>query len=175
MKQLFFVLTSTKSSISKMITIYTKDEFSHSSIAFDKELQQMYSFARLNPYIAIIGGFIHEYIDKGTFKRFNNTKCEILALDVEDEKYDKLKEIVLNFEKEKKKYKFNILGLIGAGFNKRVKRKNYYYCTEFIKEVTEQADINLNLPEITRPDYFKKTPGMKVIYKGYLREYKPNI
>ena len=91
MKQIYFVLTRTGTILSKIIIIYTRDEFSHSSIALDQELQQMYSFGRLNPYNAFVGGFVHEYINKGTFKRFKNTKCKIFALDVEEEKYEKLK------------------------------------------------------------------------------------
>ena len=70
MKDIFIVLTSTGTTLSKIIKSYTKDEFAHISISLDRELQEMYSFGRLNPYNPFFGGFIREYIDKGTFKRF---------------------------------------------------------------------------------------------------------
>ena len=41
---------------------YTKDEFSHVSIALDIQLEKMYSFGRLKPYNPFIAGFVHEYI-----------------------------------------------------------------------------------------------------------------
>ena len=175
MKQIYFVLTRTGTILSKIIKIYTRDEFSHSSIALDRELQQMYSFGRLNPYNAFVGGFVHEYIDKGTFKRFKNTRCKIFALDVEEEKYEKLKTNILNFEKEKSKYKFNIKGLFAVGFNIKYTKENYFYCAEFIKYITEKSDINLNLPELVRPESFKDVKELREIYKGLLRDYKPEM
>jgi len=66
---------------------YTKDEFSHVSISLDVDLNEMYSFGRLNPYNAFWGGFVHEYIDKGTFKRFYNTNAKIYSLEITEEKY----------------------------------------------------------------------------------------
>ena len=81
MKQIYFILTNTGTVLSKIIKTYTKDEFTHVSIALDRNLQQMYSFGRLNPYNPFWGGFVHEYVDKGTFKRFINTKAKIFCLE----------------------------------------------------------------------------------------------
>lgn len=50
MKEIYIVLTHTGTALSRMIKWFTKDEFTHSSIALDAELKQMYSFGRLNPY-----------------------------------------------------------------------------------------------------------------------------
>lgn len=50
MRKVYIVLTHTGTLLSKIIKNFTKDEFSHSSIALDVELKQMYSFGRLNPY-----------------------------------------------------------------------------------------------------------------------------
>lgn len=69
MKKIYIILTHTGTMLSNIIKKYTKDEFSHVSIALDKELNRMYSFGRLNPYNAFYGGFVHEYINEGTFKR----------------------------------------------------------------------------------------------------------
>ena len=73
MKKVYIVLTYTGTIISKIIKSYTKDEFSHVSIALDIELKHMYSFGRLNPYTPLWAGFVQEYIHKGTFKRFYKT------------------------------------------------------------------------------------------------------
>ena len=51
MKKIYIVLTHTGTTLSKIIKTYTKDEFSHVSIALDNKLQEMYSFGR---YIHII-------------------------------------------------------------------------------------------------------------------------
>ena len=49
MKKIYIVLTHTGTTLSKIIKTYTKDEFSHVSIALDNKLQEMYSFGRLHP------------------------------------------------------------------------------------------------------------------------------
>ena len=63
MKKIYIVLTHSGTTLSKIIKGFTKDEFSHVSISLDKELNEMYSFGRLNPYNPFWGGFVHEYID----------------------------------------------------------------------------------------------------------------
>ena len=87
MKKIYIVLTHTGTNLSKIIKYYTKNEFSHVSIALDKELKQMYSFGRLNPYNPFWAGFVHEEINKGTFKRFEKTLAQIYSLDVTDNQY----------------------------------------------------------------------------------------
>ena len=81
MSNIYIVVTHTGTILSRIVHSYTKDEFSHVSISLDKELKEMYSFGRLNPYNAFWGGFVHEHIDKGTFKRFYNTRAKVFSLD----------------------------------------------------------------------------------------------
>lgn len=174
MKKIYIILTHTGTTLSKIIKKYTKDEFSHVSIALDVKLENMYSFGRLKPYNPFIGGFVHEYINKGTYKRFYNTKAKMYSLEVDELQYDKLKRIIndIEIENEKERYKFNILGLLAVGFNKKISIKRSFYCAEFVKYVMEKSGININLPDIIKPEDFKKIDGLKLIYDGLLRKYK---
>ena len=70
MKKIYIILTYTGTILSKIVKIYTRRENSHVSISLNEDLTKMYSFGRLNPYNPFSGGFVHEEIDKGTFKRF---------------------------------------------------------------------------------------------------------
>ena len=174
MKKIYIILTHTGTTLSKIIKKYTKDEFSHVSISLDVKLENMYSFGRLKPYNPFIGGFVHEYINKGTYKRFYNTKAKMYSLEVDELQYDKLKRIIndIEIENEKERYKFNILGLLAVGFNKKISIKRSFYCAEFVKYVMEKSGININLPDIIKPEDFKKIDGLKLIYDGLLRKYK---
>lgn len=154
-----------------MIKSFTKDEFSHVSISLDIDLNEMYSFARLRKYNFFIAGFVHEKINEGTFKRFKNTKAKVYELKVTDEQYEIIKDTIEKIWEKKKKYKFNILGLCAVSINKKVQREYYFYCAEFVKYVLEKAVIKTNLPDIVKPDDFKKLVGLKEIYSGYLRDY----
>ena len=93
-------------------------------------------------------------------------------MQVTDDQYNVVKKIIDEFEKDKPKYKFNIVGLCAAGFNKKIHLKNYFYCAEFVKYALEQAGVETNLPEVVKPEHFKRMEGLKEIYTGLLREYK---
>ena len=174
MKKIYLVLTHTGTILSEIIRNYTKDEFSHVSISLDEDLQEMYSFGRINAYNPFWGNFVHEYINKGTFKRFKNTKTEIYSLLITDAQYEKINKTITYFGTNKDKYKFNIAGLFCVSINKKITRKNTFYCAEFIKHVLKTAGINKanELPSIIRPQSFKNIPGLKLEYKGLLRKYK---
>lgn len=170
-KKIYIILTYTGTILSKIIKCYTKDEFSHVSVALDLELQEMYSFGRLNPYNPFIGGFVHEYINKGTFKRFKKTKTKIIELSIEENQYVRLKEAISKIQMEREEYKFNILGLLAIGFNIKIKSPKSFYCAEFVKYVIEEAGIDIKLPELVRPENFKDLYGGKEVYSGLLQDY----
>ena len=174
MKEIYFVLTHTGTWLSNRIKEYTKNEYSHVSISLDKELNKMYSFGRKNAYNPFWGGFIQEYSYKGTFKRFYDTKCIIYSYKVTNESYNLLNENIKKMYKKRKKYKFNFWGLCAVVFNKKINRKNTFYCAEFVKYILQESNIKVSLPEIVKPEDFQKIDGIKEIYKGYLRDYKTN-
>lgn len=173
MKNIYIVLTYTGTILSKIIKTYTKDEFSHVSLALDENLDYMYSFGRKNPYNPFLGGFVHEGVNKGTFKRFNKTKAAIYSLEVDDEKYEKIKSTIQAIQKAKKPYKFNVIGLFAVAFKLKIQNKDSFYCAEFVDYVLNKSGIETNLPEIIRPDDFKRLRDLKLKYEGELREYNP--
>ena len=171
MKKIYIILTHTGTILSKIIKNYTKDEFSHASIALDSDLKEMYSFGRLNPYNPFWGGFVHEGIEFGTFKRFKKTVCRIYTLDVTEEQYSNVKRLIEYIKNSKQLYKFNVIGLFAIGFNKRISFENSFYCAEFVKYVLDKSSIKNNLPEMIKPEDFKYIKNADVVYEGLFREY----
>lgn len=175
MEKIYIVLTHTGTMLSRTIKIFTNNSYTHASISLDKNMEEMYSFGRLNPYNPFIGGFVKEGIHIGTFKRFKNTKTSIYSLEITEKQYEKLKEIISEFLKNKKIYKFNFLGLVLAGINKRYRRKNKFYCSEFVKEVLERSEIEINnISKVVKPEDFKRLNSLKLEYTGLLRMYSLN-
>ncbi len=172
MKKIYIVLTHTGTALSKIIKGFTKDEFSHVSIALDIELKEMYSFGRLNPNNPFVGGFVHEYIDKGTFKRFYKTRAKVYSLEITEEQYKSIKSNIDQIKNNKEDYKFNIIGLFAVGFHKKIKKQKSFYCAEFVKYVMEKADIKTDLPDIVKPEDLKNIKGLQEIYGGLLRKYQ---
>lgn len=172
MKKIYIILTYTGTALSRIIKKFTKEEFAHVSISLDENLKEMYSFGRLNPYNPFWGGFVHEYINKGTFKRFYRTKAKIFSLEITEEQYESIRNNIEQIKNNKGNYKFNIIGLFAAGFHKEFKKYHSFYCAEFVKYVMEKAGINTKLPKAIKPEDFKKLEGLQEIYGGLLRKYQ---
>lgn len=173
MKKVYVIMSHTGTILSKIIRLKTGDEYTHASIALDENLKQMYSFGRINPYIAFLGGFVRERKNFGTFKRFRNTEVSILEIEVTEKQYAEISLNIFDMKKNKKKYRFNILGLILAGINKKNEKENYFYCAEFVKYILDKGNVDIsNLPNIIKPEDFKNLKNANLIYKGYLREYE---
>lgn len=68
-------------------------------------------------------------------------------------------------------YKFNIIGLFGAGLNIRIKQQHSFYCAEFVKYLIDKAKIENDLPEVIKPEDFK-TMNLQMKYKGRLQDYE---
>lgn len=173
MRKVYIVLAHTGTLLSRLIKMKTGAEYTHVSISLDENLKNMYSFGRKYSYIAFIGGFVREGANFGTFKRFYNTEISIYEVSVTEEQYQKVCETIEFVKEHKDEYKFNILGLFLAGFNKKRKAEKTYYCAEFVKALLEKSEIDTTgLPDIIKPEHFKKIKNSKLIYKGLLKEYK---
>lgn len=171
MKKIYIVLTFSGTILSRLIKMYTKDKYTHVSISLDSNLNNMYSFGRLNPYNAFVGGFVQESPDYGTFKRFKNSNVMIYSLDIEENKYNHIVQMIKHFKENKQKYKFNILGLFCVAINKRIKKQNSFYCAEFIKYLLDESKIDNNLPEIVKPSHFLMLNKNNTVYTGLLNKY----
>ena len=171
-KKIYIILSFTGTILSRVVRIWTRKKYSHTSISLDKDLEQMYSFGRVYPYYPFIGSFVHESPKWGTFKRFKKTKSLIISIDVTDEQYNKAKAEIETFIKNGREYyRFNDRGVVYAAFNHQKKQKNKYYCSEFVKHILDTAGIENRLPEIIKPMDFLNLEKYDVVYEGYLRNY----
>lgn len=173
-KNIYIVLSQTGTFLSRVLRLYTGDMYNHASIALDKELRLMYSFGRINPYNPVIGGFVKESPNSGTFKRFYNTDVAIIELEINSEKYDAMKSGLEEMYGRKDDYHYNYKGLFLAAFGKPRHKVECYYCSEFIHEFCRNYEINLGLSrnQVVKPMDFFDIPNGKVIYEGKLRSYR---
>lgn len=172
MKKIYLVLTYTGTFLSNIIRLYTKKEYSHISLSLDPSLKTMYSFGRKNAYNAFNAGFIIEEINKGTYKRFSKTKCQVYEISITGYKYHKLKKYLKLFLKDQKKYKYDTIGLMLYPLNIKLGRKHHYYCSEFIRFLFEITKINPDLPILVSPEKLvNHQKNKKLIYEGLLKEY----
>ena len=77
----------------------------------------------------------------------------------------------------KRKYRYDMIGVVLAKFGKNKKRKYRYYCSDFVKEILIKYNIlkREECPEIMKPMDFLSINGGEVIYEGSLHDYCNNI
>ncbi|MBR6510227.1 MAG: hypothetical protein IKT38_06440 [Clostridia bacterium] len=171
--RIFIVVSQTGTMLSRILKILTGAKYNHASISFFEDLELMYSFGRLNPYNPFHGGFVEESPNFGTFKRFKNTDILVLSIDVGNKTHDEIYDAVQNIKLHREEYHYNYRGLFLATFRFCIKNEKHYYCSEFIRDILQEFDIDgsKNMPDIVKPIDFLKIPA-EVIYEGKLKNYK---
>jgi len=168
MKEIYIMLTQVGTLVSESIKLYTKAKYNHASIGVDPSLKIFYSFARRVRYFPLIGGFITEVINEGLFKHFPETECAIYALSVADAIHEKVCEILETYKRDPKKYRYNLMALVGILINRPFCSENKCTCAEFVAKVLQQSGIyTFNKPLcFVRPDELPGIPGLRLVYEG---------
>ena len=171
MRSVYVVLTRTNTIISRLIHYFTKDEYTHAAISLDMDLKYMYSFGRKWTYYPFIGGFKREFIDRGAYKFSKILPGVIIELNVSEDKYCKMLEILNRFIDNPRDYKYNYFGLINNFIQKESYCDYRFLCSEFVYYVLRESNIiDFNKPRnLVRPQDFLKLEG-KIVYKGDLRK-----
>lgn len=172
MESIYLVLTATGTLFSRCIGLYTKARYNHVSLCLDSGINEFYSFGRKIRWFPLIGGFVVEHIDSGLFKAFGKTTCAIYRLDIFDEKYEVLQQSINAFISNKKKYGYNLIGLVGIMLNIPLKRKNKYFCTQFVADVLQRCNIHDfgKDPSLVTPHDFYSIKELVPVYEGRLSD-----
>ncbi len=173
-KNIYVVLSDTGSVLTRLIGFYTKSRYNHCSISFDPEFKSLYSFGRKQPRNPFIGGFVEESFYDGTFKRFSNTTCLVLKMNVDCDSYDRIQNNINFFKENMNRYHYNFIGLFGAAVGREISRENAYYCSHFVAKVIEEADVKLwETPAfLVKPDDFQHHKNFEIVYEGKMSEFK---
>lgn len=168
-KVIYIVLTETDSFLSRTIKKFTKDSYNHVSIAFDAQLNEMYSFARKKEHNPWIGGFVQE----SRYSRLlQNADCAIYACTITEKQYKLLRMQINYFKKNGHQYRYNFIGLLFVLCRIPYKRKHAYFCSQFVEELVRNAKIETNLcPYFVRPIEFGNLQRARVIYRGDFEKY----
>ena len=173
-KSIYIVISKTSTLPSNVIKMWTKEPYAHTSLSFDIELNDMYSFARRKLHNPFYCGFIKEDITTGVFGRDVDTTCRVARLKVSSNSYKKMRKMINEFKKHDMDYKYNYLGIVGIMFNKAVEREYNYFCSQFVYHVLEKsgADTFDKKAGLVRPEDFRQWDKLELIYEGKLKDYR---
>ena len=171
---IYVMLSRTHTIPARLIRLYTGNPYSHTSIALDSELNEMYSFARKGIWNPFDSGFIKEDINSGIFGKDKNVYCSIYAVPVTDEQYSVIREEISCFVKNSDEYGYNYTGLVFAMFGKNVEDGKHFLCSQFVNHLFYKSGMSLFDKEnaLIKPyDFHIKLKNHR-IYRGKLTEYR---
>lgn len=139
----------------------------------ENECNLTYSFGRKKVHSIINAGFVEEKKNGEFFSFFNKTKCRIYEISIEEEQYNKLKQIINNMKLETDNFKYDFLGIALRFFHIPITFKNKYVCSYFVADVLERANIyKFNKKTcFIRPKDFENLQGFSKIYEGKYKDY----
>lgn len=173
MDKIYLLLSQSGTLPSHILKWFTHAEYNHISLGFSKDLLTMYSFGRRYLYLPIPGGFVSEGRDRGIYGRFPDAKIALLELETSQEKKELLVKRLEAMYENKKKYRYNLLGVGLAAFRIPYQRKGHYYCSEFVRDLLVECGIlkGEDFQRIVQPVHFLDLEETKMIFCGKLSEY----
>lgn len=170
---LYLLFTETGTILSEAIKLHTKQKYNHTSISFDSTLTDVYSFGRKTPHNPLNGGFVKEDI---RIFPFTHANCAIYSLAVTAEQKKALHDFILKFEEESDMYIYNFIGLFGILIQKEIKRKNAFFCSQFVSTALQENHIaTFSKPFcFVTPRDIQDLPDAVLYYEGTIVDYLIN-
>ena len=172
--------------VSKAIRGITKEEYSHSSIGFDIQLNKLYTFN---------GGMFHDNVynwQKPGFQlealrssKYEGIRCTVYCVLVPNEVYDKMLKAAQEMETSNAKYDYKAIASkvksVMDGSNPgRTDNKRRQICSSFVNAIIAIAGEPLNEKEIASPGELGESALTKpnqffCVYDGPGEEYDPKL
>lgn len=173
-RYIYVLLSRTHTIPATLIRLYTKEPYSHASIALDVELKELYSFARKHRFNPFDSGFVEEDLERGIFGADKSICCRVYEIPVTEEQYGYIREEISHFIKNQEDYGYNYIGLFGGMFGKNHEDKTHFLCSQFVSHVLYRGGIKLFSKEsgLIRPFDFHLKLRDKQIYEGRLSKYR---
>ncbi|WP_019156496.1 hypothetical protein [Robertmurraya massiliosenegalensis] len=172
-RKIYILLTDTGTVLTRMIRLYTKKNYNHASLSLDSNLEEVYSFGRKRPRNPFIGGFVKEDITNGLL---HNAECVIYSCTISQKQYEEIQAFLNEIESHEHSYRYNLLGLFAFMLKKEIRRKNAYFCSEFVATALTKGEI-VQLrkpPSFVAPHDFEEVGDFQLEYRGKLASFYHN-
>ncbi|MBQ2872787.1 MAG: hypothetical protein IJE89_02170 [Bacilli bacterium] len=174
MKKIYVIQMHTKTIPSRFVSFFTMYKYSHVALSFTKDCEVTYSFGRKNLYSFLNGGFVIQYKDGEFFNKFCDTKCRVYEVEITDEQYVSLYNMIEDMKSRQDEYKYDFVGIILRYLKLPVTFENRYVCSYFVAEMLEKSNI-CEFDKKTcfvKPKDFEKMVGFNEIYTGKYTLYR---
>lgn len=162
--KIYLLFTRFEDKGTKAIQALTGCKYPHASIGLEEDMNTFYSF--------VTKGFIVESVTRYVKPEKIPYPCQLYEIEVAEETYERIKEVIKYFIDLKGLVYYTKLGLILSLLHLPYKRNRFgYFCSQFVAHVLQQGGaVRL---EKGSHHYFsedlKRLPGMQLVFQGNLK------
>lgn len=171
-KTIYVLLTRTQTKVAALVRRFGRVKYyNHCALALDKDLTQLYAFARPQQHGLLLGKMVRETKDRYTNGETIHVPACVLEIPVTEQQYEMICCRVHEIEQDKE-YMYNFLSVITHPFKGGMSVYKSYSCVEFVAAILKMIDHNLS-KEACRylPDDLYLHYQNKISFEGDLREY----
>lgn len=151
MPKFYIMVSKTTTFLGKCIRAFGSCKYNHSAISFDKDLTELYAFARRQRNAMMSAGLIHESTDRYLDRPQDDVMVKVFEIDLTDEQVNIIRSRVSGIL-ENPEYLYNSVSLVTYPILKGVKTYKAFTCSEFV--ATCLTDIGF----ITGKEPYQYTP-----------------
>lgn len=170
---IYIVVSQTNTVLGKLIQRQLGVRFNHCSVSLDDSLNHIFSFGRKELHNVFRAGFVRESKADGFFAEYKRSYIAVLQIPVTKKQWEQAKDCLLRFKQQGNQYKYSVLGLVYCYLGIPIKRKNKYFCSQFVAEFLRESGLCLfdKDESLICPHDFLKISIGEVIYTGEIGKY----
>lgn len=159
-RKIYILLTRYYDNGAKAISAFTNSFYTHASIGLEEDMNTFYSFG--------YKGFRIETITKYVCSDREPYPCQLYEISVTPKKYERIKQLLLDFEANRASFKYARFGVVLALLRVPFRYRRHYFCSQFVAEVlkkSEAAELP-KCPSLFMPCDFHKLKNASVRFVG---------
>ena len=139
-KTIYIVLSSGNSFPKKVFRTLTDCRFDHVAVSFNERLPIMYSFAKSQLDVALVGGFAVEYPSR-YIAEGGDIPIKVFAVEASDEEYMRVREVIRRIMTHPQRYTYNVYDKALSVFGGSFELKRSYTDLSFVCRLLRLGDI----------------------------------
>ena len=172
MKHIYILISQTHTGFGGTIRRWGKVQYNHAAVALDKNMTELYAFARPKHSAVLLGRLVQETVFRYTLGKYSCVNVMIFELPVTDEQYDWVRDTISRI-KESREYIYNLFSVLSTPLTGGFFTYKAFSCIEFVMFLLQGLGYPMDKPLYRyRPDDLISLLSDTVCYRGNLLEYK---
>ena len=164
-RRISILLTRFPDNGSRTISLLTRFYYTHASIGLDEDFNTFYSFVNK--------GFLVEKVTRYIRPEWKPIPCVLYEIPVSEEHYQRIKQVLHSYVEKKHSLQYSKIGVVLGLLNIPFKRKNHYFCSQFVADVLRQSHIVFTHkdPTLVFPKDLNFLPQNQLVFQGTLPDF----